>query len=191
MKFKLPKVEYTTLFSVASSIKAPAESKVTAAALIEKIQIEVQSGITELKKQLGDVQSITLEIEVAKAAKESAAIEIGKLKSEGKDASEAIIALRKRGEEQAAAEAKLTILENPEPEEINIELEQYELANLLLAFVELVKADDTKPQDINILRLLARSLRFSGGFKKELDKLMKTESTIELDPAIDLELDPE
>lgn len=124
MKFKLPKVEYTTLFSIASSIKAPAESKVTAAALIEKIQKEVQK-------------------------------------------------------------------ESQEPEEITIELEQYELANLLLAFVELVKADDTKPQDINILRLLARSLRFSGGFKKELDKLMKTETTIELDPAIDLELDPE
>lgn len=42
MKFKLPKAEYNTLFSVANTIKAPEESKVTAAALIEKIREAVQ-----------------------------------------------------------------------------------------------------------------------------------------------------
>lgn len=78
-----------------------------------------------------------------------------------------------------------------EPEEITIELEQYELANLSEAFKELVKGDKTTAADIGLLKLLATSLRFSNAFKKFLEELAKTQKTVELDPIVDLELDPE
>lgn len=56
-------------------------------------------------------------VETAKAAKNAASAEVGKLKREGKDASEAIAAIKSRGDEQAAAEAKLAAAEK-ELEEI-------------------------------------------------------------------------
>jgi len=47
-------------------------------------------------------------VETAKAAKNAASGEVGKLKREGKDASEAIAAIKTRGDEQAHAEAELS-----------------------------------------------------------------------------------
>lgn len=50
-------------------------------------------------------------VESAKAAKNAASAEVGKLKREGKDASDAIAAIKTRGDEQTAAEAELAQVE--------------------------------------------------------------------------------
>ena len=59
MKFKLDRQTYTTLFTVASSITTPSESKVTAAGLIEKIRKEVGNESPE---------EIVLELEICALA---------------------------------------------------------------------------------------------------------------------------
>lgn len=56
-------------------------------------------------------RSLIQVVEAAKAAKNAASAEVGKLKREGKDASEAIAAIKTRGDEQAEAEAKLAASE--------------------------------------------------------------------------------
>jgi seryl-tRNA synthetase len=50
-------------------------------------------------------------VEAAKAARNAASAEVGKLKREGKDASEAIAAIQTRGDEQKAAETELSAVE--------------------------------------------------------------------------------
>jgi seryl-tRNA synthetase len=67
--------------------------------------------LDELRRSLISV------VENAKAAKNAASAEVGKLKREGKDASEAIAAIKSRGDEQVEAEAKLNAAEK-ELEEI-------------------------------------------------------------------------
>lgn len=67
--------------------------------------------LDELRRSLISV------VETAKAAKNAASSEVGKLKREGKDASEAIAAIKTRGDEQVEAEAKLDAAEK-ELEEI-------------------------------------------------------------------------
>ncbi|MBK8803897.1 MAG: serine--tRNA ligase [Fibrobacteres bacterium] len=62
-------------------------------------------------------RSLISVVESAKAAKNAASAEVGKLKREGSDASEAIAAIKSRGDEQAEAEAKLAASEK-ELEEI-------------------------------------------------------------------------
>lgn len=56
-------------------------------------------------------RSLISVVETAKAAKNAASAEVGKLKREGKDASEAIAAIKSRGDEQVEAEAKLAATE--------------------------------------------------------------------------------
>ncbi|MEK7392016.1 MAG: serine--tRNA ligase [Fibrobacterota bacterium] len=67
--------------------------------------------LDELRRSLISV------VENAKAAKNAASADVGKLKREGKDASEAIAAIKSRGDEQVEAEAKLNAAEK-ELEEI-------------------------------------------------------------------------
>lgn len=62
-------------------------------------------------------RSLISVVESAKAAKNAASAEVGKLKREGKDASAAIAAIKERGDEQVEAEAKLVAAEK-ELEEI-------------------------------------------------------------------------
>lgn len=62
-------------------------------------------------------RSLIQVVEAAKAAKNAASAEVGKLKREGKDASEAIASIKARGDEQVEAEAKLLAAEK-ELEEI-------------------------------------------------------------------------
>jgi len=56
-------------------------------------------------------RSLIQVVESAKAAKNAASAEVGKLKREGKDASEAIAAIKLRGDEQTEAEANLAAAE--------------------------------------------------------------------------------
>jgi len=56
-------------------------------------------------------RSLISVVETAKAAKNAASAEVGKLKREGKDASDAIAAIKSRGDEQVEAEAKLAAAE--------------------------------------------------------------------------------
>jgi len=56
-------------------------------------------------------RSLISVVEAAKAAKNAASAEVGKLKREGKDASEAIAAIKLRGDEQAEAETELSKIE--------------------------------------------------------------------------------
>ncbi len=56
-------------------------------------------------------RSLISGVEAAKAAKNHASAEVGKLKREGKDASEAIAAIKSRGDEQVEAEAQLAATE--------------------------------------------------------------------------------
>lgn len=57
-------------------------------------------------------RSLISGVENAKAAKNAASAEVGKLKREGKDASEAIAAIKLRGDEQAEAEKELVEVES-------------------------------------------------------------------------------
>ena len=56
-------------------------------------------------------RSLIQVVESAKAAKNAASAEVGKLKREGKDASEAIAAIKTKGDEQADAESRLAAAE--------------------------------------------------------------------------------
>lgn len=56
-------------------------------------------------------RSLISVVEAAKAAKNAASAEVGKLKREGKDASEAIAAIKLRGDEQVEAETELSRIE--------------------------------------------------------------------------------
>jgi len=56
-------------------------------------------------------RSLISVVEAAKAAKNAVSAEVGKLKREGKDASEAIAAIKLRGDEQVEAETELAAIE--------------------------------------------------------------------------------